>query len=298
MTIWLYLARSDIYYKIGVSSNPEERVESITAGKIGLSPELPEPLVLVWSMAIQPAYNCRICERVLHDRFQHSQVIGEWFALSYAEVTWIKAQTNESLLLLFLENAPPITLRVHMLAGLRGIGLYELCKRAMGRVNRRVTMEEAFITRLWNGKLPEPGQKTLDLVAKALAVDPYVLMPPERMRIGIIPGQGKFSVADSVTLHDLTLHKNTVPSEVAQAALQDLIEAFRGSGDHDHHRFLLKWLTHREFRTGVDALAEPEPAEDNEDDEDEPAESEVLTNEGEDGGTEAEHTSDNDTATA
>jgi hypothetical protein len=68
------------HYKIGRSSKPGKRLEK-------LATQAPYSITLLHSF---PCEDAALTERALHAKFRDLRVKGEWFALSVAEVAWLK----------------------------------------------------------------------------------------------------------------------------------------------------------------------------------------------------------------
>lgn len=81
---YIYLVKSDQYFKIGCSKQPNVRFE-----QIGL--QLPFPFEV---LHIIPADDMFIAERELHLKYAHQHSNGEWFKLSQEEVNEIMSLSN------------------------------------------------------------------------------------------------------------------------------------------------------------------------------------------------------------
>ena len=77
---YLYLLRCNKYYKIGISSSLEQRIDYLQIGN---------PYEIDLLMAVKIG-NSLESEKLLHERFSHRRVRGEWFELDTKELEEVK----------------------------------------------------------------------------------------------------------------------------------------------------------------------------------------------------------------
>jgi len=77
---YVYLVKADNLYKIGMSSNPEKRMETLR-----YRPPYPTKLIHAFRTP-----QCRKDEWLLHIIFRDKRVVGEWFILDEDDIAWIK----------------------------------------------------------------------------------------------------------------------------------------------------------------------------------------------------------------
>jgi hypothetical protein len=84
---YVYLIREDTqgHFKIGRTRNPQDRLSTFNV-------KLP---FMIDYICLIPASNMRALESRLHHRFASKRVNGEWFALSPADVDYIKSLAQE-----------------------------------------------------------------------------------------------------------------------------------------------------------------------------------------------------------
>lgn len=82
---YVYLIKSDSYYKIGVSQDVRQRIK-----QLGTLP--PFDIKLICTIRTDSAYNL---ESQLHEQFEEKRVNGEWFELEDNDVEYIKELSNE-----------------------------------------------------------------------------------------------------------------------------------------------------------------------------------------------------------
>jgi hypothetical protein len=80
----VYLIKSGRYYKIGMSSQFNQRINQINS-------YLPEPVEVIHKIY---TYNPSKIERYWHDRFASKRQNGEWFLLTDEDVAEFKSQTE------------------------------------------------------------------------------------------------------------------------------------------------------------------------------------------------------------
>lgn len=78
--IYLIFSQENGYYKIGISKNPQKRIEQLQTGN---SSEL--KIIETY----KSEYYNKI-EKALHRRFSHARINGEWFALDAVEMNNFK----------------------------------------------------------------------------------------------------------------------------------------------------------------------------------------------------------------
>jgi len=77
MTQYLYLIRSQEFYKIGVANDVESRLASLQTG----NPQM---------LTVEVVYgfdNAEIVERAIHQKFGKQRGLGEWFSLTQDQIT-------------------------------------------------------------------------------------------------------------------------------------------------------------------------------------------------------------------
>lgn len=75
----IYLFRAGNLYKIGISNNPERRLQDFSTS--------PVPVEFVWASQVEDAKDI---EKQLHKTFRQKCIRGEWFELSEADVDYVK----------------------------------------------------------------------------------------------------------------------------------------------------------------------------------------------------------------
>lgn len=79
--VYIYLIRCDSFYKIGIASNLESRLNTLQCGN-------PFELDLVWAAKIKDAIET---EELLHELYKEKRRFREWFFLNEADVAYIKS---------------------------------------------------------------------------------------------------------------------------------------------------------------------------------------------------------------
>ena len=77
---YIYLIESDVFYKIGVASEPRGRIKELQTGN-------PHKINLVASCRVENAYGA---ERCIHSVLSSFNISGEWFRLINDDVAVIK----------------------------------------------------------------------------------------------------------------------------------------------------------------------------------------------------------------
>jgi len=77
---YVYIAKSDGFYKIGISNDPPGRIKILSTA----SPH-PVELIIEWE-----SENAALTEKRLHKLFDEERMNGEWFQLDETEIKFLK----------------------------------------------------------------------------------------------------------------------------------------------------------------------------------------------------------------